>query len=793
MRLTPRYDESARFLQLLYPEGPWTLTAIEPDRKGITTQTFRLIEDIMTWLDEQGAGRNIYYALNPLLGPVSKKAERENVMALAFLHVDLDPRAGEDLATEQARCFDLLRRPPEGVLSPTGIVFSGGGYNGIWKLREPFPIRGNVAKAEEAKLYNLQLELLLGADACHNVDRILRLPGTLNRPGSKKRKKGRKIALAEIVEWHEDRVYDLEDFTKAPQVQDAADRGGESVIEISGDVERLQSVDDLGDDVPDWCKVLIVQGEDPTNPTRHQSRSEALWAVCCELCRRGIDDKTIYAVITDPDFGISASVLELGARSERYAVRQITRAREEAENPNLRDLNDRFAVISDFGGKCVVLSETYDHALDRARISRQAFADFEKRFQNQKIQIGTKKDGSTPVFQPLGKWWLNHERRRQYDSVTFAPARDLENVYNLWRGFACEARPGDCSLYLDHVRRNVCRNDEEHYRYLMGWFATAVQYPARPGYVAIVLRGSRGTGKSFFARTFGSIWGRHFMQVADPKFLVGSFNQHLRDCVVLFGDEAFYAGDRKHESVLKTLITEELLTVEAKYADAETAANYVHLIMASNEDWVVPAGFRERRFLVLDVSDEHAKDTSYFAAIQNQMDNGGQEALLHLLLFWDLDEFDVRSVPQTGALREQQVHSMTGLYAWWRNKLADGAVLDADAEWDRVVPCSSLGYDLRAYMQGFSRDKVTLNRLDLFLAKVLPNGVVKRRLREPREVRCLDGALTVVERPRVYELPTLEACREHWRRHVETDVRWPKITDDWEDDENGAKDADDRG
>lgn len=788
MRMTPRYDESARFLQLLYPEGPWTLTSIEPDRKGITTQTFRLIEEVLTWLDEHGAGRNIYYALNPLLGPVSKKAERENIMSLAFLHVDLDPRAGEDIEKEQARCLDLLQRPPEGVLPPTGINFSGGGYNGIWKLKVPFPIRGELALAEEAKLWNLQLELLLGADACHNVDRILRLPGTLNRPGSKKRKKGRKIALAEIVEWNEDRVYDLEDFTKAPQVQDAADRGGE-VIEISGDVERLASVDDLGDDVPDWCKVLIVQGQDPTNPTRHQSRSEALWAVCCELARRGIDDRTIYSVITDPDFLISASVIELGARAERYAIRQIARAREEAEDPNLRDLNDQFAVISDFGGKCVVLSETYDHALDRARISRQAFADFEKRFQNKRVQIGTKSDGTTPVFEKLGKWWLNHERRRQYDTVTFAPARDLENVYNLWRGFACEARPGDCSLYLDHVRDNVCRGNDLYYQYLMGWFATAVQYPARPGYVAIVLRGTRGTGKSFFARTFGSLWGRHFMQVADPKFLVGSFNQHLRDCVVLFGDEAFYAGDRKHESVLKTLITEELLTVEAKYADAETAANYVHLIMASNEDWVVPAGFRERRFLVLDISDERAKDTRYFGAIQKQMDSGGREALLHLLLSWDLNGFDVRDVPATGALAEQQIHSMTGLYAWWRSKLADGAVLDSDDDWDQVVPCSTLGHDLTNYMQRCGRDKVTLNRLDLFLDKVVPGGVTKRRLREPKEVRCLDGSLTVVERPRVYQFPSLEACRLHWQRHIEAGAKWRVIKED----DGGPEDADDRG
>jgi hypothetical protein len=35
---------------------------------------------------------------------------------------------------------------------------------------------------------------------------------------------------------------------------------------------------------------------------------------------------------------------------------------------------------------------------------------------------------------------------------------------------------------------------------------------------------------------------------------VGNFNVHLRDCVMLFADEAFCDGDKQHESVLKTLI-----------------------------------------------------------------------------------------------------------------------------------------------------------------------------------------------------------------------------------------------
>jgi hypothetical protein len=53
---------------------------------------------------------------------------------------------------------------------------------------------------------------VLGADPCHNADRIARLPGTINVVGKTKVRAGRKPALAELVEFHEDRIYDLEDF-----------------------------------------------------------------------------------------------------------------------------------------------------------------------------------------------------------------------------------------------------------------------------------------------------------------------------------------------------------------------------------------------------------------------------------------------------------------------------------------------------------------------------------------------------------------------------------------------------
>jgi len=62
---------------------------------------------------------------------------------------------------------------------------------GFWLL-EPVP----VDDIDRLEAYNIVLEQTLGADRCHNIDRIMRLPGTINLPNRKKRLAGREPALA---------------------------------------------------------------------------------------------------------------------------------------------------------------------------------------------------------------------------------------------------------------------------------------------------------------------------------------------------------------------------------------------------------------------------------------------------------------------------------------------------------------------------------------------------------------------------------------------------------------------
>lgn len=330
-------DVALDFLRRWRAGGPWVLTAIAPDRKFIETRTFTGEDEAAcaAWVAGHHGRQNVYFHVNPCVRPLSKKAEREDVAALAWLHVDIDPRVGEDIDAERERALRLLREPPENIPPPTVIVFSGGGYQGFWHLREPLPIDGDLARAEDAKRWNLALELAFGADHCHNIDRIMRLPGTLNIPDAKKRRKGRTETLAELVEWHEDRVYDLGQFTAAPAVAPGREAGTAAASVDTGSVRRLASADELDEwGVPDRVKAIVVKGNlrDVEGPKKgDDSRSGWLFDAVCGLARAGVPDQVIYSVITDRDFGISESVRDKGALSEKYALKQIAAARQEVE------------------------------------------------------------------------------------------------------------------------------------------------------------------------------------------------------------------------------------------------------------------------------------------------------------------------------------------------------------------------------------------------------------------------------------------------------------------------------
>lgn len=340
----------------------------------------------------------------------------------------------------------------------------------------------------------------------------------------------------------------------------------------------------------------------------------------------------------------------------------------------LEELNKKYAACL-LSGKFRIAREFYNeirgfHSVEF--IDKNSFTDF---YANRKCSVYDTNGGKKQA--KLIKTWMEWEGRRSYDSVVFAPDGKISpTTFNLFRGFAVKPRPGDWSLLKKHMLDGLCHGNEQDYRYLMTWMARIIQDPGgdRPG-AAVVLRGGKGLGKGTLANCFGKLFGESYVPVSSAKGLTGDFNMHLAKSLLVFADEAVWGGDKQAEGRLKAMITEPTLDFEPKGIDKMTMKSHINLIMASNEEWAVPASEDERRFFVLDIEKKPYMTTDFFAELYAQMENGGYEAMMHELRQWNCREVNLRDVPQTEGLIKQKLETMGPVMEFWYETLERGFLL----------------------------------------------------------------------------------------------------------------------
>lgn len=196
--------------------------------------------------------------------------------------------------------------------------------------------------------------------------------------------------------------------------------------------------------------------------------------------------------------------------------------------------------------------------------------------------------------------------------------------------------------------------------------------------------------------------------------MTGRFNAHLRDACFLFADEAYWPGDKSAEGSFKRLITEETLFIEGKGRNGVTVPNMLHVMMASNEDWVVPAGEHERRFVLLEVSDCHIQEKPYFDALYAQLEDGGYAAMLHDLLHRDVSGWHPRQLPKNAALLDQQRLSLTPLDQWWVELLENGVLEGADPQHPSHAVSNAYDREITEYDNYGGKRTRTVKQLGLY-------------------------------------------------------------------------------
>lgn len=437
-------------------------------------------------------------------------------------------------------------------------------------------------------------------------------------------------------------------------------------------------------------------------------------------------------------------------------------------------LNERHAVVS-IVGKIKVMNFK-DKGLN-GDLDFSSVSDFHHKYANQRITIG----GKNKKKMPISKIWMTHKDRREYDGIVFEPGRDAGKNYNLWNGFAIEPKQGDWSLFKEHVEKVICCGNKKTAAWTFAWMANILQNPGgqRSG-TAIVMQGKQGTGKGVFANAWSAILGAHFIQVSSGGQITGRFNSHLKDKIVAFVDEAFWGGDKRAEGVLKSIITEPHINIEQKGVDSIRVENHLNIIVASNNEWVVPAGLEERRFNVVEVSDIHQQDTKYFKTLCRQLyQEGGIEAMMYDLMRMDISNYDLTKFETSDALLSQKFHTMRTHEKFWLEKLISGDIggndtpntdfgrfVSGNEKWSRVKT-SDLYDDYLDFANKLKEQyPLTPTQFGIALKKFCP-------LMRKKRVTMPDGT-----RQLYYQPPILEDCRDEFAIMLKKPDMWETILAD---------------
>jgi Family of unknown function (DUF5906) len=639
-------------------DGVLTLTTIEPNLNGGKDAIHTLqieIGDIETEIKtilsyEDRASINLYtpWCIFRRDLPRGKKGgESEVVRVLAFV-ADMDNDTGK-----------------AGVMpieAPYMIETSPGNSQHVLLLARALP-------PDEAKPIAMALSNAVRCDArSKDVSGIWRIPGTHNWPNKKKLARGRPRdpqAVKVATPWAGELV-EPEKLWEAVAAHSKPNGGAKQNGEANGHNQRQQSDRDAiiarirasigGFEVLAWIDTECLLAD-------NGDRSVHACRVVMRLFALSLSDDEITVVAHGAAF---ATRYDINGGDKEWAD-EIRRLRKKSENEFIQRLNRNHAVVQ-MGSRVVILSEQGDVP---QFLSPE---DFHLWYANDKVNFEGKNVAASRA-------WIAHPERRQYSKVTFDPRDTDPSHYNLWRDFSVKPDASkSCEKILAHIRDVICGRNEEYFRWVIGWLAHIVQRPwEKPG-VSLVLRGPEGAGKGFFANCIGRLCPSHYLVISQSSQLTGRFNAHLQRALLVFVDEAFWAGDKSGEGALKHLVTDPELLIEGKHKDAFMVRNISRLIIASNEQWVVPAGTQARRWLVLDVADTHANDRKYFAAIDEELRNGGLEGLMHVLTTFDLRSVDVHTAPKTAALLEQKEESFAPHVQWWNETLERGTLRYAGAE-----------------------------------------------------------------------------------------------------------------
>jgi hypothetical protein len=153
-------------------------------------------------------------------------------------------------------------------------------------------------------------------------------------------------------------------------------------------------------------------------------------------------------------------------------------------------------------------------------------------------------------------------------------------------------------------------------------------------------------------------------------------------------------------------------------------------MMTTNHEHAVAAGIADRRFFVLDVSDEHVRDPDWFGPLYRDLDNGGREQFLWLLQNLKLGKWHPRDLLKTPEAMEQQRMSGDSIDQWSRASVEADEIVGDDGNETGLGKLVAFKTLRQAYV-GYCKQQMMHPAGTDALAKAL-KGIFGKKVRMPK-------------------------------------------------------------
>ncbi|MFM7012588.1 MAG: primase-helicase family protein [Betaproteobacteria bacterium] len=332
------------------------------------------------------------------------------------------------------------------------------------------------------------------------------------------------------------------------------------------------------------------------------------------------------------------------------------------------------------------------------------------RYENMNFEVPSKRGPPTTVY-VFDEFRKQRKNITEFSGVTFVPKgpRIVDNKFNVWSDavqYGVTPKKGDCSRITDHIKKVWCRGDEKLFNWVMMWFADIVQFPERRPTTALLVVGSQGTGKSFVCEKFLQpvLGPGRYGSSAKRDDLLGKFNKALAGKTLWLAEEALFAGDRHGMQVLKSLITAPSILIEEKGNEKYEFPSFTRFIFTANSKHALHLEQGDRRFVVMETTDDVRRNTEYFQDLEKWAAKEGCAYFLQYLLDFKPEDYglkwsDLKDAYETEFKEKQIEYSRECSEQFFTELLRYG----------RIVEVSASDLDNKNISWGLTDDKVSIH------------------------------------------------------------------------------------